>query len=52
MPGGNTTATTAVTRRLLIDTGGQTLANGKLYEIKAKSLGAGVYRLSLAPWKG
>jgi len=52
MPGGNCTATRAAVQRLLLDTGGQMLSSGKLYEIKAKALGAGVYRVTLAPWKG
>jgi hypothetical protein len=34
-------------KELLLETGGQTLACGRLWEIKAKHLGAGVYKVSL-----
>ena len=48
-PYGNSTAVTKVVRRILIDTGSYLLARGRRYEIKAKSLGAGVYRVTLEP---
>jgi hypothetical protein len=46
-PGGNTTANTDDTHDILLYTGGNTLACGRLYDIKAQNLGAGVYRLTL-----
>jgi len=47
MKGANTTVTTATFRSMLLQTDGWVLFNGKRYEIKGKSLGAGVYRVSL-----
>lgn len=38
-------AVTKVTKRILLD--GPYLLNGKYWEVKAKSLGAGVYELNL-----
>ena len=47
MPGlGHTTVPTKVVRALLLKTDGQIMARGRLWEITAKSLGAGVYRVS------
>lgn len=50
MPGSHTATTTRVVRELMLSTGGQLMVNGYLYEIKAKSLGAGVHRVSLKRW--
>lgn len=47
MPIGHTTLNTSDTQSLLLDTGGNLLARGRLYDIKADHLGAGVYRVSL-----
>jgi hypothetical protein len=47
MPRGHTTLSRVEAQKLMIDTGGQILCQGHLYEIKLKSLGAGVYRASL-----
>jgi hypothetical protein len=38
-------------KELLLSTGGQVLACGRLYEIKTKHLGAGVYRVWLSLWE-
>ena len=47
MPGlGHTTMTKAELKKLLLDTGGQIMAQGSLWEITSKHLGAGVYRVS------
>lgn len=43
----HTTMTRAELRATLLATGGQLLARGHLWEIVAKHLGAGVYRVSL-----
>lgn len=48
MPSGITTAIAPVVRHLLLSTDGQIVAGGRCYEIKAKNIGAGVYRLTLA----
>lgn len=37
-------------RDALLETGGQVMACGSLYEIDAKPLGAGVYLVRLKPW--
>lgn len=44
---GLTSATREVVRRVMLDTDGVMMAHGKLWDIKAKSLGAGIYQLSL-----
>lgn len=47
-PGQNhTTVTTRVFRSMLLQSDGQVMWKGKLYDIKGKSLGAGVYRVKL-----
>jgi hypothetical protein len=43
---------TADLRALLLQTGGQMLAGGHLYRIKAKHLGAGVHEVRLKQWEG
>ena len=48
---GHGTLTTEDVRSLMLATGGQTFTHGSLYEIKSKHLGAGIYRVSLSPWK-
>lgn len=47
MPGGHTTMTRKDVKELLLETGGNMLACGRLYDIVAKDIGAGVYRVSL-----
>lgn len=47
MVGANTTVTTKVFRSMLLRSDGYVTYNGKRYEIKGKSLGAGVYRVTL-----
>jgi hypothetical protein len=42
-------ATTKEVRQIMLDTGGQMMAQGQLWEIKAKRLGGGVHRVSLSP---
>ena len=44
---GHGTATTREVRQIMLDTGGEMMACGHLYDIVAKSLGAGVHRISL-----
>ena len=44
---GHTTMTRAELHDTLLATGGQVLANGNLWEVSAKHLGAGVYRVTL-----
>lgn len=44
---GNTTMDRKDTHELLMDTGGCVLACGRLYNIVAKDIGAGVYKVSL-----
>ena len=54
-PGGESTTTTMTTkelRTLLLYNEGRILACGDLWDIKSKSLGAGVYRVWLKKWKG
>lgn len=41
------TAKTKVVRELLLATDGQTLLNGKLWDIESKNIGAGVYKVWL-----
>lgn len=43
----NTTVTTRTFRTMLLQSDGYVMYNGTRYEIKGKSLGAGVYRVSL-----
>jgi hypothetical protein len=38
----------AVVREIMLQTGGSMLANGCQYDVKSKSLGGGVYRITLA----
>lgn len=38
-------------RAIMLRTGGQMLAQGDLWDIVTKHLGAGVYRISLKRWK-
>ena len=47
IPGGNTTMRKEELAEMLMDTGGNLLACGRLYNFKTKHLGAGVYRVSL-----
>jgi len=52
MPGhAHTTMDRKDLKELLLATGGQTLACGKLYDIKTKHLGAGVYKVYLKRYK-
>ena len=46
-PYGNSTLLTKDLRGMLLETGGTLLACGRLYNIAAKSLGAGVHRVQL-----
>lgn len=48
---GHGTLTKSDLRDLLLETGGQTFANGRLYDITPKHLGAGVYRVRLKLWE-
>ncbi len=48
MPSGNATLEKDDLRSLLMGTGGTMMAAGYLYEIVARTLGAGVYRVTLA----
>ena len=51
MPGlAHGTVTKEVLRDILLSTGGQLMACGRLYEIVSKHLGAGVYRVHLKLW--
>ena len=47
MSAGTTTMARKDLREMLLDTGGNMLACGRLYDIVAKDLGAGVYKVSL-----
>ena len=48
MPGtANTTMVRKDLKELLLETEGRVIACGRLYEIKSKHLGAGVYRVTL-----
>ena len=49
MPCGSTTMERDDLRAVLLQTGGNMLACGRLYDIVAKPLGAGVYRVTLTP---
>lgn len=46
------TVTREELREIMLQTGGQVFACGALYDIKAKPLGAGIYRVSLQRWEG
>ena len=48
-PAGTTTMTEEDLRTVLMETGGNTFARGSLYNIVGTPIGAGVYRVSLAP---
>lgn len=43
----NTTMDTKDLKELLLETGGRVIACGRLFDIKSKNLGAGVYRVTL-----
>lgn len=47
MPRGHTTLERADVKDMLLQTGGNILACGSLYNIKATHIGAGVYKVSL-----
>jgi hypothetical protein len=49
MPNGHTTLKRDDAAAILLETGGNLLACGRLYNIVAKPIGAGIYRLSLEP---
>ena len=48
-PGGTTTMSKQDLHTVLLETGGNMLACGRLYNIVGKPLGAGVYKVSLSP---
>lgn len=48
MPGGATTMTHDDLKTVLMETGGNMLACGRLYDIVGKPIGAGVYKVSLS----
>lgn len=43
------TVTRVELKELLLATGGVPMVNGRLREIKSKHLGAGIYKITLAP---
>lgn len=47
MPAGTTTMNRKEAHEVLMETGGNMLACGRLYNIIAKDIGAGVYKVSL-----
>lgn len=48
MPTGNATASSrAVVRDIMLQTGGNMMACGHYYDVKSRSLGGGVYRMTL-----
>lgn len=47
-PSGNAMATHKEVKEIMLSTSGWMMARGNLYDIKAKSLGAGVYRVTLS----
>ncbi len=52
MPGlGHSTVTEEVLRQILLDTGGQVMAQGGLWDIHSQHLGAGVFSIKLRRWK-
>lgn len=46
-PSGHTTMTSEDAKEMLVYTGGNMLACGRLYDIVARNIGAGVYRINL-----
>jgi len=48
-PWANTTMSQEDAREMLLETGGNILARGRLYDFVLADLGAGVYRVSLTP---
>ena len=46
------TATKKDVQETLLKSDGQMLLNGRLYRIKAKHIGAGIYKVWLSPWEG
>jgi len=49
MPGvAHAPAVTAVVRRIMLDTGGDMMVNGELWEVRTRPLGGGVSRVTLA----
>lgn len=47
MPGeAHTTVSRATVRKIMLRTGGDMILRGRLYEIRAKPVGAGIYRLT------
>jgi hypothetical protein len=48
-PAGSTTMERGDLKAVLMETGGTMLACGRLYDITAKDIGAGVYRVTLTP---
>lgn len=48
-PQGSTTMERADLKTVLMETGGNMLACGRLYDIVAKDIGAGVYKVTLTP---
>ena len=51
MPSGHTTLRKRDVDSLLMDTGGQLMARGLLYDIRVKHLAVGVYQVRLARWQ-
>ena len=47
MPSGHTTLKRNDVKNIMLETGGNMLACGRLYDIVAKPIGAGVYKVSL-----
>lgn len=48
-PAGSTTMEHDDLKTVLMETGGNMLACGRLYDIVGKSIGAGVYKVTLTP---
>jgi hypothetical protein len=48
-PGGSTTMEHDDLKTVLMETGGNMLACGRLYDIVGKPIGAGVYKVTLTP---
>lgn len=48
-PAGSTTMEHNDLKSVLLETGGNMLACGRLYDIQAKPIGAGVYKVTLSP---
>ena len=51
MPAAHITMSREDAHQMLIDTGGNMLACGRLYDFVVKNIGAGVCRVSLKPWR-